>query len=135
MSERCKDSTRLSVSAVDAVTPGPRGDLVSNPAHYTRSPIEPIAVIEAWGLGFHLGNAVKYIARAGFKAGAQPADDLAKAVWYLERARENLLAAPQLPVPVYSCTFPTDPVSAGLRELEHVTRGVVQIDLSDVEDA
>lgn len=40
-----------------------------------------------------------------------------------------------LPVPTYSCRFPTDPVVRGLRELEHVTRGVVQIDLSDVGDA
>ena len=110
-------------------------DIVSNPAHYTRSPIEPIAVIEAWGLGFHLGNAVKYIARAGFKAGAEPIDDLAKAIWYLERARENLQAAPRLPTPVYSCSFPTDDVSRGLRELASAAlAGVVAVDLSDCGD-
>jgi hypothetical protein len=40
-----------------------------------------------------------------------------------------------LPVLTYSCRFPVDAVSRGLRELEHVTRGVVQIDLSDVGDA
>lgn len=45
-----------------------------------------------------------------------------------------------LPVPLYSCSFPTDDVSRGLRELAsaafaEIRSGVVQLDLSDVEDA
>lgn len=53
------------------------------PTHYTSLRPEPIEVIESWGLGFHLGNAVKYIARAGKKHNAL--EDLKKARWYLDR--------------------------------------------------
>jgi hypothetical protein len=58
-------------------------DPILRPRHYTFSAIEPIDVIETWQLGFHLGNVVKYIARAGRK-GAR-LDDLRKARWYLDR--------------------------------------------------
>ena len=58
-------------------------DPILHPTHYTFSTIEPIDVIEAWQLGFHLGNVLKYVARAGRK-GAQ-IDDLKKARWYLDR--------------------------------------------------
>ena len=58
-------------------------DRISHPSHYTFSDIEPIDVIEAWGLGFHLGNVVKYVARADYKGAAL--DDLKKAAWYLNR--------------------------------------------------
>ena len=44
-------------------TPHPP-DNVNHPAHYAFSKVEVIAAIEAWGLGYHLGNAVKYIVRA-----------------------------------------------------------------------
>lgn len=58
---------------------------VNHPNHYggQGNPYEAIKVIEAWELNFHLGNAVKYIARAGKKGGAK--QDLQKAVWYLQR--------------------------------------------------
>lgn len=58
----------------------------TNPTHYKRLTPEPIDVIEKWGLGFHLGNALKYIARAGHKLGVDAKEDLAKAAWYLARA-------------------------------------------------
>lgn len=54
------------------------------PSHYTELQPEPIDVIESWKLGFHLGNAVKYIARAGRKT-SDAITDLEKAVWYLQR--------------------------------------------------
>ena len=62
------------------------GDNVNHPAHYggEADPYEAIKVIEAWGLGFHLGNAVKYIARAGKKG--DMSEDLEKARWYIDRA-------------------------------------------------
>ncbi|MEN8184618.1 MAG: DUF3310 domain-containing protein [Myxococcota bacterium] len=60
-------------------------DEVNHPAHYNRSSIEPINVIEAWGLGFCDGNALKYIARAGHKGDNTRVLDLEKAIWYLER--------------------------------------------------
>lgn len=64
-------------------------DPVDHPSHYTDTAVEPIDVIEAWGLGFCLGNCVKYIARAGKKAGADPIEDLEKASWYLSREIER----------------------------------------------
>lgn len=63
---------------------------VNHPDHYggADNPYEAIRVIEAWGLGFCLGNAVKYIARAG-KKGSE-AEDIDKAIWYLKRHRDGL---------------------------------------------
>lgn len=65
-------------------------DAVNHPAHYggAGNPYEAIKVIEAWGLGFRLGNAVKYISRAGKKGSA--IEDLRKAQWYLDREIEKL---------------------------------------------
>lgn len=58
---------------------------VDHPAHYggADNPFEAIKVIEAWGLGFCLGNTVKYISRAGKKG--DRLEDLKKAQWYLAR--------------------------------------------------
>lgn len=61
----------------------PTTDPINHPAHYTFSAIEVIDAIEAWELGFHLGNAIKYIARAGRKG--SKLNDLKKARWYLDR--------------------------------------------------
>lgn len=59
-------------------------DSVNRPAHYAEGrKYEPIAVIEDWGLTYHLGNAVKYISRAGRKG--ETRQDIEKAVWYLQR--------------------------------------------------
>ena len=58
-------------------------DPINHPPHYTHGDIEPIDAIEAWGLGFCLGNVVKYVARAGHKG--DRLEDLKKARWYLER--------------------------------------------------
>lgn len=71
-------SSRLRV----AVPPG-QVDMVNHPAHYRQeNPLyEPAKVIRAWGLPWALGDAVKYIARAGRKG--NKAEDLRKAVWYL----------------------------------------------------
>jgi hypothetical protein len=57
---------------------------VNHPSHYhAKSGIEVIDAIEAWDLGFSLGNAVKYIARAGHKN--DRLEDLRKAAWYIQR--------------------------------------------------
>lgn len=62
---------------------------VNHPAHYggADNPYEAIKVIEAWHLGFCLGNAVKYISRAEHKGAAL--EDLKKARWYLDREISN----------------------------------------------
>lgn len=66
---------------------------VDHPAHYggADNPYEAIKVIEAWELDFCLGNAVKYIARAGKKSGGVGlVTDLQKARWYINRRLQQL---------------------------------------------
>jgi hypothetical protein len=67
----------------------PKHDLVNHPAHYTDGGIEVIDFIEAKRLGYHLGNVVKYICRAGKKGTNNGLEDLRKAQWYLKRAIER----------------------------------------------
>ena len=69
---------------------------VNHPSHYSKGGIEAIDVIEAWDLGFCLGNTVKYISRAGSKPEQgmtikeKKLEDLKKAKWYLDREISNL---------------------------------------------
>lgn len=60
-------------------------DNVNHPDHYNHGKIEVIDFIEDQHLGFHLGNAVKYISRAGRKNPDKTIEDLRKAVWYINR--------------------------------------------------
>jgi hypothetical protein len=60
-----------------------RSNKIDHPKHYRPGLYEAIKVIEAWGLGFCLGNVVKYISRAELKG--TPIEDLKKARWYLDR--------------------------------------------------
>lgn len=62
-------------------------DMVNHPAHYQAQGIEVIDIIEAFGLNFALGNAIKYILRADMKGARN--QDLEKAVWYLRREIER----------------------------------------------
>jgi thymidylate synthase (FAD) len=67
---------------------------INHPPHYGGDTVyEAIKVIEAWKLNFNLGNAAKYICRAGQKPGAQTLEDLQKAAWYLNREIEKLKGA------------------------------------------
>ncbi len=66
-------------------------DSVNHPSHYTDGKIEVIDFIEDKKLDFHLGNAVKYIARAGKKDPKKTIEDLQKAQWYLNRKITNLI--------------------------------------------
>lgn len=59
----------------------------SIPSYYPKDH-EPMEVIESWGLGFKLGNVVKYVARAGKKGDKK--EDLEKARVYLEREIASL---------------------------------------------
>lgn len=58
---------------------------VEHPIHYggENDPYEAVKVIEAWNLGFHLGNTLKYISRCGKKDAEL--QELRKAAWYLDR--------------------------------------------------
>lgn len=64
---------------------------VDHPPHYCHGrKFEPIDVIEDWDLGYHLGNAVKYISRAGRKD--DELVDLKKAIFYIKRRIKQLEA-------------------------------------------
>ena len=58
-------------------------DVINHPSHYTRGKIEVIDFIEDQQLPYHLGNVIKYVARAGYKG--DKLEDLKKARWYLDR--------------------------------------------------
>lgn len=63
-------------------------DPVNHPPHYTDHPsgIECIRITEH--LNFCIGNAIKYLWRAGRKG--DPVQDLRKALWYIEREISRL---------------------------------------------
>lgn len=58
-------------------------EMVNHPSHYQGNKFEVIDIIEDYNLGFNLGNAIKYILRAGKKN--DYVEDLKKAIWYLQR--------------------------------------------------
>ena len=70
-------------------------DNVDHPSHYKEGGLEAIDVINAYAHirgSFALGNAVKYILRAGRKDPSKYVEDLKKAIWYLQNEvdwREN----------------------------------------------
>lgn len=68
----------------------PKKEFVHHPQHYggKDNPYEAIKVIEAWNLGFCLGNTLKYISRAGKKD--DTIQELEKALWYLKREIKKL---------------------------------------------
>ena len=65
--------------------PPPEKEQVNHPQNYggQDKPYEAIKVIDAWDLGFSLGNTVKYLSRAGKKGKDKELEDLEKALWYL----------------------------------------------------
>jgi len=65
---------------------------IDHPRHYNQGTIEVIDAIEAWGLGFNLGNAVKYLARCDHKGA--PVEDLRKALWYIQRELDRRSVVP-----------------------------------------
>ncbi len=64
-------------------------DPVNHPPHYTSHPsgVECITVTEHYG--FNVGNAIKYLWRAGLKS-SSPVEDLKKAAFYVNREIERL---------------------------------------------
>jgi len=65
-------------------------DPVNHPSHYTDGNIEVIDFIEDKKFGYCLGNAIKYISRAGKKNPDTEIEDLQKAVWYINRRISEL---------------------------------------------
>lgn len=64
---------------------------VEHPSHYGGdTTYEAIKVIQAWGLGFEVGSAVKYLSRAGKKPGEPYEKDIRKAIYYLQEELARL---------------------------------------------
>ena len=76
-----------------------KNDPVNHPSHYTTGNIEVIDFIEDQQLSFHLGNALKYICRAGRKDPEKTIEDLEKARWYLTRQIELLSCGEKIVAP------------------------------------
>lgn len=57
------------------------------PEYYRRGSIQVWDFIRDQGLNFHLGNAIKYICRAGYKDSRR--EDLTKAIHYLQNELEQ----------------------------------------------
>lgn len=62
---------------------------VDHPKHYNAHPsgVECIDIVE--GFNFNVGNAIKYLWRAGLKSD-NPIEDLRKAEWYCHREIERI---------------------------------------------
>lgn len=69
------------------VTKGPKGTAVDGPEHYNGYQVLDAICDAGFGRGFCLGNAVKYILRAGKKGDQQ--QDLEKAEFYLKWYLKN----------------------------------------------
>jgi hypothetical protein len=65
-------------------------DIINQPLHYKshQSGVECIQITEH--MNFCLGNAIKYIWRAGLKSNSE-IEDLRKARWYIEREIQRLI--------------------------------------------
>lgn len=70
-------------------------DSVNHPAHYTSDPsgIECIQITRH--RNFNVGNAIKYLWRAGLKDQDTHAQDLRKAIWYIEDEMSRINNAPE----------------------------------------
>ena len=86
MDNMSNDITRL---LPRTLTETNKKETVNHPEHYLPGTYETINIIEAYSLGFHRGNALKYILRAGRK-NSNVKEDLEKAIWYLQREMEKL---------------------------------------------
>ena len=104
---------------------------VHHPSHYggKDNPYETIKVIEAWGLdkNFDLGNAIKYISRAGKKDGNSTLQDLSKAQFYLNREVEKLHKYDEL-LELKRKIVEPEPVSAGNAALARLFKACKALD-------
>ena len=83
-----------------------------SPSHYTRGSIEVWDFIRDQDLNYHLGNAIKYICRAGYKSPSTKKEDLKKAIHYLENELQHTA------LPQSEPGRPSDPIPHGLWDPE-----------------
>tara|TARA_B100000029_G_scaffold412258_1_gene414868 strand:+ start:430 stop:723 length:294 start_codon:yes stop_codon:yes gene_type:complete len=62
--------------------------MAKGPTYYQRGTCDVWDFIREQGLNFHLGNAIKYICRAGYKTTSK-IQDLEKAIHYLENELDH----------------------------------------------
>ena len=76
----------IQASRADTYVPDP----VDHPSHYTSDPsgVECISVTRH--RNFNVGNAIKYLWRAGLKDADTQIQDLRKAIWYIENEIDRL---------------------------------------------
>ena len=117
-------------------------DNVNHPSHYTDGKIEVIDFIEDKKLNYHLGNAVKYIARAGKKDPDKYIEDLQKAIWYLQREVNRLSLSKLFSEPIKVDHFGTGVLplrnpkwSEGTVTIQHEGATVGKIDGKSIIDA
>lgn len=114
-----------------------------NPEHYNRLDPQPKDIIRAWGLNFNLGNAVKYVARAGHKDDI--VQDLKKAQEYIQfeidaieverKKAENKKVNEMLHSKEPKCTF--NPIFSDLESGKGVCVGTMEVTVpaeADPED-
>lgn len=108
-------------------------DVIKQPSHYVEGrKYEPKDVIRDWGLNFNLGNAVKYIARAGRKDDI--VQDLKKAQEYIQfeidaiEAEREKAVKPKTPNHP-NCRCSVHPVFAEMENGKGVSCGVIELEL------
>ena len=69
---------------VDANSHERTKDMVQNPPHYTSHPSGVEAIEVTRHMNFNLGNAMKYLWRAGLKDPSKTIEDLRKAEFYIQ---------------------------------------------------
>lgn len=107
--------------------------MIKSPKHYTEGRrFEPKDVIRDWDLNFNLGNAVKYLARAGRKG--DMVEDLKKAQQYIQFEIDALAAegkeqkkqeSPKHP----NCKCAVHPIFAEMENGEGVSCGVLELEV------
>ncbi len=108
-------------------------DAVKHPSHYVEGrKYEPKDVIRDWGLNFNLGNAVKYIARAGRKDDI--VQDLKKVQEYVQFEIEAIEAEREKAIkpntPIHpNCKCSVHPVFAEMEGGKGVSCGVIELEL------
>lgn len=65
-------------------------DAVNHPAHYTSDPSGVECITVTRHRNFNIGNAMKYLWRAGLKDADTHTEDLRKAIWYINDEIERL---------------------------------------------
>lgn len=102
-----------------------------NPEHYNRLDPQPKNVIRSWGLNFNLGNAVKYVARAGYKDDI--VQDLKKAQEYIQFEIDAIEEERKAQEPKKKTISKQDCIESMLKGMPTFMRSAFEDDLYRVE--